>query len=98
MKPFRLAWPPFVAPAEPELLKRQETVLLVLNLTVLAGIAVAYLVFGAVGMAGPPRRPFSAVLMGWFLVQALALGWLAGRGGPIRGAPPRTRPRRLRCR
>ena len=70
------------APAEPELLKRQETVLLVLNLTVLAGIAVAYLVFGAVGMAGPPRRTFFAVLMGWFLVQALALGWLAGRGGP----------------
>lgn len=87
MKPVRFSWPPFVAPAEPELLKRQETVLLVLNLTVLAGIAVAYLVFGAVGMAGPPRRTFFAVLMGWFLVQALALGWLAGRGGPIRGAP-----------
>jgi signal transduction histidine kinase len=87
MKALRAWWPPFLAPAEPELLQRQETVLVILNLTVLTGIAATYLVFGAVGMAGPPGRAFFAVLMGWFLVQALALGGLAGRGGPIRGVP-----------
>ena len=87
MKPLRSPWSLFVAPAEPELLRRQETVLIVLNLTVLSGIAVTYLVFGAVGMAGPPGRVFFAVLMSWFLVQALALVWLVGGAGTTRGGP-----------
>ncbi|MBK9968385.1 MAG: hypothetical protein IPP07_27385 [Holophagales bacterium] len=59
-------WPPFEAPAEPELRRRQESVLVVLNLTVLAGIAVAFLVFGGVGLAGPPGKVFFAILMAWF--------------------------------
>ncbi len=87
MKHLRTPWSLFVAPAEPEVLRRQETVLLVLNLTVLAGIAVAYLVFGGVGLAGPPGRVFFAILMSWFLVQAVALVWLRGVGGAIRGVP-----------
>ena len=87
MKPLRPPWSLFVAPAEPELLRRQETVLIVLNLTVLSGIAVTYLVFGAVGMAGPPGRVFFAVLMSWFLVQTLALVWLVGGAGTTRGGP-----------
>ncbi len=87
MKQLPTPWSPFVAPAEPELLRRQETVLLVLNLTVLAGIAVAYLVFGGVGLAGPPGRVFFAILMSWFLVQALALVWLVGNAGATRGGP-----------
>jgi signal transduction histidine kinase len=87
MTHLRTPWSLFVAPAEPELLQRQEAVLIVLNLTVLAGIAVAYLVFGGVGLAGPPGRAFFAVLMTWFLVQALALVWLAGSDGAARGVP-----------
>ena len=87
MKLLRKPWLPFVAPAEPELLRRQETVLIVLNLTVLAGIAAVFLVFGGVGMAGPPGRVFFTILMAWFLVQALALVWLVGNAGATRGVP-----------
>lgn len=87
MMHFRTPWLRFVAPAEPELLQRQETVLVVLNLTVLAGIATVYLIFGGVGMAGPPGRAFFTVLMTWFLVQALALVWLVGHDGATRGVP-----------
>ncbi|MBK9088232.1 MAG: hypothetical protein IPL90_03960 [Holophagales bacterium] len=84
---LRKPWLSFVAPVEPELLRRQETVLIVLNLTVLAGIAAVFLVFGGVGMAGPPGRVFFTILMAWFLVQALALVWLVGNTGATRGVP-----------
>ncbi len=87
MNLLRTPWPPFAAPAEPELLRRQESVLIVLNLTVLAGIGATFLVFGGVGMAGPPGRVFFAILMAWFLVQALALVWLVGNAGATRGVP-----------
>jgi signal transduction histidine kinase len=87
MKLPNTPWTPFEAPAEPELLRRQESVLVVLNLTVLAGIAVAFLVFGGVGLAGPPGKVFFAILMAWFLVQALALVWLVGNTGATRGVP-----------
>ena len=41
---------------------------------------VSFKLFGGVGLAGPPGRVFFAILMTWFLVQALALVQATGLG------------------
>lgn len=61
----------------PEILRRQEIVLISLNLALLSAIAGIHLLFG--GALGLPSRAFFAVVMGRFLMQALELGWLLNR-------------------
>ncbi len=63
-------------PAEPEIVRSQESVLILLNLALLAAIAVAHVLFGPA--LGTPGRVFFVVLMGRFLMQALELAWLRG--------------------
>jgi signal transduction histidine kinase len=67
-------------PAEPEVIRRQESVLILLNLGLLAAIAVAHVLFGPV--LGTPGVVFFVVLMGRFLMQTVELAWL--RGGVLR--------------
>lgn len=50
--------------------------LVLLNMTMLAGIVVAHLVFGPA--LGTPPRLFFFVLLGRFLMQALELTWIGG--------------------
>lgn len=87
MKQLPAPWSLLVAPAEPALLQRQEKFLILINLTILTGIAVSHLLLGGVGLAGPPGRAFFALLMAWFMVQALGLVWLHGQD-PERHALP----------
>lgn len=64
-----------IAPTPPDLLRRQEIVLITLNLVLLAAIAGLHLTFS--GSLGLPSRAFFVVVMGRFLMQALELGWLS---------------------
>lgn len=69
-----LSW--FVVPTEPDAIRRQESVLILLNLTVLAGIAFVHLLFGR--FLATPSRAFFIVLMARFLLQAFELLWVRG--------------------
>ncbi len=71
------------APAEPETVRDQESVLILLNLGLLAAIAVAHVLFGPA--LGTPGVVFFVVLMGRFLMQALELAWLRGGTRPPAG-------------
>ncbi len=62
--------------AEPEVIRSQESVLILLNLGLLAAIAVVHILFGPV--LGTPRALFFVVVMGRFLMQTLELAWLRG--------------------
>ena len=62
--------------AEPETIRGQESVLILLNLGLLAAIAAAHVLFGPA--LGTPGVVFFVVLMGRFLMQALELAWLRG--------------------
>ncbi len=74
-------FPPLLAaPAEPEIIRSQESVLILLNLGLLTAIAVAHVLFGSA--LGTPGLVFFVLLMGRFLMQALELAWL--RGGTTR--------------
>ena len=57
-------------------LRDQESILVLLNLGLLAAIAVVHVLFGPA--LGPPSPAFFAVLMGRFLMQTLELAWLNG--------------------
>ncbi len=71
------AVPPSIAPVrstDTMGLRQQESALILLNLAVLAGIAVAHVLFGPV--LGTPSRAFFYLLLGRFLMQTLELIWL----------------------
>lgn len=71
----------FFRPFEFETFARQESILIVLNLAVLASIVVAHILFGpAIGT--PPPLIF-AVIAGRFLMQSVELIWLSTRSEPL---------------
>ncbi len=72
------------APADPETVREQESVLILLNLALLAAIAVVHVLFGPT--LGTPARVFFVVLMGRFLIQAFELAWLRGAATNVPGA------------
>jgi len=67
----------FLAPAHSASIRREEPALILLNLAVLAGIAVAHVLFGPV--LGTPSRVFYVLLLGRFLMQTVELFWLQGQ-------------------
>lgn len=68
-----------VVPASPDVVRRQESVIILLNLSVLAGIAFVHLIFS--GSMVTPGPAFFVVLMGRFLMQAFELVWVQGADG-----------------
>ena len=71
------------APEDAGTLRDQESILVLLNLGLLAAIAAVHVLFGPV--LGPPSRWFFVVLMGRFLMQTLELAWLNGGRTPPGG-------------
>jgi len=74
MRDGRLSF--LATPAEPEVIRRQESVLILLNLTLLAAIAVVHLLFGP--LLGTPAAIFFVVVMARFLMQTIEFFWLRG--------------------
>jgi signal transduction histidine kinase len=66
-RPFR----PLLAPSRSESIRRQESGLILLNLTVLAGLAGLHVLFS--GALGSPSRLFFAVVFGRFAMQVVEL-------------------------
>jgi signal transduction histidine kinase len=64
----------FLAPTHSASIRREESALILLNLAVLAGIAVAHVLFSPV--LGTPSRIFYLLLLGRFLMQTVELLWL----------------------
>ncbi len=69
-----------IAAPRPESLRRQESVIILLNLAVLAGIALAHALFSPV--FGTPPGIFFAALLGRLLMQTIELMVIASVEGP----------------
>ena len=70
----------FFQPLEFETFARQESILILLNLAVLAFIVVAHILFGP-AIGAPPPLIFT-IIAGRFLMQSVELIWLATRSEP----------------
>ncbi len=64
----------FLAPTHSASIRREESALILLNLAVLAGIAVAHVLFSP--LLGTLSRIFYLLLLGRFLMQTVELFWL----------------------
>ncbi len=71
--------PRLVAPTSPAVVRRQESVIIGLNLAVLAAIAWSHLLFET--LLGVPRPLFFVLLLGRFLMQGAELAWVRARSG-----------------
>jgi signal transduction histidine kinase len=68
-------------PADFATFRRQETILIVLNLGVLAALASMHVAF--VALIGPPPRAVLIAIAGRFVEQTLLLAWLQSRAEPL---------------
>jgi two-component system, NtrC family, sensor histidine kinase HydH len=69
-----LRLPSLVVPTSPAMVRRQESVVIGLNLVVLAAIACAHLLFG--GLLGTPSHTFFVLVLGRFLMLGGELAWV----------------------
>ena len=73
--------PRLLVPLSADSIRRQEQILIPLNLAMLAGVALFHVLFSP--LLGRPPAAFFALLLGRFAMQVLELVWLQGAGPAI---------------